>query len=125
MTAAKRMLNFQRKKRKDALSPQLPQRIQLFYMREDISRTLPHKRDARKEGAGYGMQQTLREAFTLFNAKNRDTKIGYTRFTLLRPKIIRKISTTFFFSSESCLCLLTQCENEAAGTQQNHFPKQP
>ena len=66
-------------------------------MREDISRTLPHKRDARKEGAGYGMQQTLREAFTLFNAKNRDTKIGYTRFTPLRPKIIRKISTTFFF----------------------------
>ena len=98
MTAAKRMLNFQRKKRKNALSPQLHQRIQLFYMREDISRTLPHKRDARKEGAGYGMQQTLREAFTLFNAKNRDTKIGYTRFTPLRPKIIRKISTTFFLN---------------------------
>lgn len=92
-------------------------------MREDISHTLPLKRDARKEGAGYGMQQTLRDAFTLFNAKNRDTKIGYTRFTPLRPKIIRKVSTTFF--SESCLCLLTQCENEAAGTQQNHFPKQP
>lgn len=53
-----------RKRRKDALSAEDRSTVKMFYLREDISRPMPHKRYATKEGAGHVLQQTLKNTLT-------------------------------------------------------------
>ena len=98
--ARKKLL--ERKKRTDSLPTEDKRKIQCYFLREDVSRVLPNKRYARKEGAGYVMQQTLRGAYSMFKAEHPEIKVSYSLFTQLRPKNVRKISSTF---SESCLCV--------------------
>jgi hypothetical protein len=97
----KQQMKIKRKKRKDALPDNVERQIKLFYMREDISRPLPSKRYTTKHGAGYVLQQTLKAAFRMFKLEHPDIKVGYTKFTKLRPKNVRLISNKFL---ESCLC---------------------
>lgn len=99
---AKKKLFAARKRRKDALSKETTAKVHTFYLRKDISCILPDKRYARKEGPGYLLQQTLSGAYRIFVQDNPDVKIGYTKFTKLRPKNVRKISSSF---SETCVCV--------------------
>jgi hypothetical protein len=94
-----------RKKRVDGLTEDTKALIRNFFFREDVSRPLPSKRHATKHGAGYVLQQTLRQAHQLFRVEHPDVKVGYTRFTLLRPKNVRKISATFLDTCQCVYCL--------------------
>jgi hypothetical protein len=69
--------------------------IKLFYLREDISRSLPTKHYTTKHGVGYVLQQTLKTAFRIFKLENPDINAGYTKFTQLRPTNVRLISNQF------------------------------
>ena len=77
-----------------------------FYFREDISKALPNKRYATKHGPGYLMQVSLKSAYLLFKKEHPDIKVGFTTFTLLRPKNVRLISKTHW---QYCVC--TVCHN--------------
>ena len=94
-----------RKERRDALPQGVKTGIQEFYKREDISRVLPSKRYTTKHGAGHVMQHTLRQAYQLFRAEHPETKVGYTAFTLLRPKNVRLISSVFLDTCQCVTCL--------------------
>ena len=48
------------------------------------------------------MQQTLKQAHNLFKAEKPSVKVGYTRFTKLKPGNVRKISATFL---DTCPCV--------------------
>ena len=76
-----------------------------FYFRPDISTPLPQKRCATKHGPGYIMSCTLAVAFSLFK-KEHNEKIGFTKFTLLRPKNVRLLTNKHW---NFCVC--TVCQN--------------
>lgn len=94
-----------RKERRDALSQETKDLVRSFYLREDISRALPSKRYATKKGPGYVMQQTLKQAYNLFQAEHSSVKVGYTCFTKLKPGNVRKISATFLDTCQCVYCL--------------------
>ncbi|RUS71033.1 hypothetical protein EGW08_021204 [Elysia chlorotica] len=58
--------------------------------REDISRVLPHKRYSTRLGPAFVMNVTMLMAFRIFKEENPTTKVGYTKFTTLRPRNMRK-----------------------------------
>lgn len=77
-----------------------------FYMRGDISTPLPQKRYANKHGPGYVMQTTLIAAFRLFKKEHMGIKIGFTKFTTLRPKNVRLLTHRHWI-----YCVCTVCQN--------------
>ncbi|WAR09173.1 hypothetical protein MAR_019131 [Mya arenaria] len=80
-------------------------KVNHFFIREDIATPLPQKRYASKHGPGYVMQVTLLVAFTLFKKENPDCRIGLTKFTALRPKNVRLLTTRHW---NYCVCLICQ-----------------
>ncbi|WAR25842.1 LOW QUALITY PROTEIN: VRTN-like protein, partial [Mya arenaria] len=80
-------------------------KVKHFFIREDIATPLPQKRYASKHGPGYVMQVTLLVAFTLFKKENPDCRIGLTKFTALRPKNVRLLTTCHW---NYCVCLICQ-----------------
>jgi hypothetical protein len=77
-----------------------------FYMRGYISTPLPQKRYANKHGPGYVMQTTLISAYRLFKKEHNDVKIGFTKFTTLRPKNVRLLTHRHWI-----YCVCTVCQN--------------
>ncbi|GFO25988.1 churchill [Plakobranchus ocellatus] len=76
--------------------------VKVFYTREDVSRILSHRRYSTKFGPAYVMNMTMLGAFKLFVRENPDLKLGYIKFTLLRPRNVRKLGAV---DIETCLCL--------------------
>lgn len=64
--------------------------VQDFYL--SISRPLPNKRYATKHGPGYVLQMTLKSAYRHFRLQYPNAKLGFTKFTLLRPKNVRLLN---------------------------------
>lgn len=77
--------------------------VRSFYKGKDISRILPQKRYATKEGPGYAMQVTLKVAFVQFLKENPFAAIGFSKFASLRPKNVRKLNTSSH--REYCCCI--------------------
>lgn len=80
--------------------------VKNFYFRENISTPLPQKRYANKHGPGYVMQTTLMGAFSLFRKEFKQIKIGFTKFTQMRPKNVRLLTNRHW---NYCVC--TVCQN--------------
>lgn len=75
--------------------------IRKFYMREDISKPLPCCRYATKLGAAYVLQSTLASAFNQFKEEFPQIQVGFTKFTLLRPKQVKILTSKF---RDYCVC---------------------
>ena len=78
-----------RKTRKDKIAEEVKKELEEFYLRGDISKGLPSKRDVckvkDKEGKAQVLQKhlmsmTLQEAFTMYKEENPGRKIGFTSF---------------------------------------------
>ena len=95
----------QKKPHFNIISPQTISKVKNFFFREDIATPLPQKRYANKHGPGYVMQVKLLAAFGLFKKENADCRIGFTKFTSLRPKNVRLLSTRHW---NYCVCLVCQ-----------------
>ncbi|RUS80528.1 hypothetical protein EGW08_011712 [Elysia chlorotica] len=78
--------------------------VKVFYTREDISRILPHKQYSTRHGPAFVMNVTMLLAFRIFKEENSTTKVGYTKFTTLRPRIVRKLVT----NATHLICLSKQ-----------------
>ncbi|GFO14462.1 hypothetical protein PoB_004096700 [Plakobranchus ocellatus] len=77
----------------------------VFYTRDDISGILPHKRYSTKHGPAFFMNMTMLGAYKLFKEENPDFKVGYTKFTILWPRNVRKLGQV---DLETCLSLYCQ-----------------
>ena len=77
-----------------------------FYMRGDISTPLPQKRYANKHGPGYVMQTSLIAAYRLLKKEHTEIKMGFTKFTTLRPKNVRLLTHRHWI-----YCVCTVCQN--------------
>lgn len=87
--------------RRDKLTKRTVEMVQKFFKTEHISRPLPQKRYATKAGPGYVLQIALKAAYLLFKKEYPNIKIGYTKFTLLRPKNVRLLSAMLH---DVCMC---------------------
>lgn len=76
--------------------------IKLFYQRPDVSRLVPLKRYATKDGPGYLMQISVSAAWAKYNDENKSKKVSLGKFASLRPRNIRKLSTKH---REYCVCV--------------------
>ena len=72
-----------------------------FYKREDISRLVPQKRYATKDGPGFLMLIPVDSAHAKYNAENPDKKVSLGKFASLRPKTVRKLNRSH---REYCVC---------------------
>lgn len=99
-----------RKTRKDKISEVVKKEVEEFYLRGDISKELPSKRDVCKVKDKEGnvkvlqkhlMTMTLQEAFKTYKEENPGRKIGFTSFRKFKPKQVKRVSET---SRRSCLC---------------------
>ena len=75
--------------------------IKEFYKRPDISRCVPQKRFANKDGAGYLMQISISNAWAIFTSENGKI-VSLGRFAALRPRNVRKLSDKH---REYCVCV--------------------
>lgn len=126
-----------RKTRKDKISEEVKKEVEEFYLRGDISKELPSKRDVckvkDKEGNAKVLQKhlmtmTLQEAFKMYKEENPGRKIAFTSFRKFKPKQVQRVSET---SRRSCLCktccnaalkieaLKTFANKQAAGSKIN------
>lgn len=100
-----------RKIRKDRIPAETKTKISLFYKREDISRVLPNKRFAtKKHGPAFVMQCSIKAAYKLFRRENPTVKVGFTRFTLLRPPNVRRLSGAFHNVCMCPYCMNVKCK---------------
>ena len=76
--------------------------VHLFYVREDVSRTMPSKRYATKAGPGYLMQMSVMAAHHKYKAEYPVQHISYSKFAELRPKNVRLLSLKY---REYCSCI--------------------
>ncbi|XP_060573349.1 LOW QUALITY PROTEIN: uncharacterized protein LOC132731228 [Ruditapes philippinarum] len=74
--------------------------IQMFYLREDISRILPQKRFATKEGPGYAMQVSVKTAHAKYNFENHKN-VSLGKFAALRKRNVRLLSLSH---RDYCCC---------------------
>lgn len=88
--------------RKDKITKSTVQIVDKFYKMEQISRPLPQKRFATKTGPAYVLQISLKAAYQIFQKGYPNIKIGYTKFTLLRPRNVRLLSSMIH---EVCMCV--------------------
>lgn len=88
------------------ISSQTVRLVKNFYFREEVSTPLPQKRYANKSGPGYLMQVTLAVAFSMFKKEYKESKIGFTKFTSLRPRNVRLLTNKHW---NFCVC--TVCQN--------------
>ena len=66
--------------------------LQEFFLREGVSRCLPHQRYATKKyGTAYDMVVTLRAAHKQFLAEFSDKNLSFSAFTQLRPKNVKNL----------------------------------
>jgi len=94
------------KKKYMKTTPQIDIVAKRFYMRGDISTPLPQKRYANKHGPGYVMQTTLIEAYRMLRKEHPEVKMGFTKFTTLRPKNVRLLTHRHWI-----YCVCTICQN--------------
>ncbi|WAR10111.1 VRTN-like protein, partial [Mya arenaria] len=86
------------------LSQTIQRRVAEFYLA--TSRPLPNKRYATKFGPAYLMQLTLKSAYRQFLAEHPNMNVGFTKFTLLRPKNVRLLNKSHW---QFCVCV--SCQN--------------
>ncbi|WAR09182.1 hypothetical protein MAR_019140, partial [Mya arenaria] len=86
------------------LSQTIQRRVAEFYLA--TSRPLPNKRYATKFGPAYLMQLTLKSAYRQFIAEHPNMNVGFTKFTLLRPKNVRLLNKSHW---QFCVCV--SCQN--------------
>ncbi|XP_052762893.1 uncharacterized protein LOC128205359 [Mya arenaria] len=86
------------------LSQTIQRYVAEFYLA--TSRPLPNKRYATKFGPAYLMQLTLKSAYRQFLAEHPNMNIGFTKFTLLRPKNVRLLN-----KSHRQFCVCVSCQN--------------
>lgn len=98
------ILSKTRRKRIDATSARTKKIVTEYYYR--AGRPLPHKRYASKYGPAYLMQLTLKSAYRQFQLEHPAVKIGFTKFSLLRPRNVRLLTRSHW---EFCVC--TVCQN--------------
>lgn len=99
------------KRRKDQISNEIKESVQNFFLAPDISREVPDKRAAIKiqDGAKKRLVQrhymtlTMKDAFDIYRNLYPENKIGFTKFTILRPQQVKKVSET---NRKTCLCPL-------------------
>lgn len=90
----------QRKSKVDVLG------IRKFYLRDDVSRILPQKRYATKDGPGYAMQISLTAAHSKYLKENPGKKVSLGTFASLRKRNVRLLKASH---REYCCC--TYCVN--------------
>jgi hypothetical protein len=78
--------------------------VKAFYFK--VATPLPNKRYATKHGPGYIMGISLQSAYQLFKKEHSDVKVGFTKFTTLRPRNVRLLSKSTWIHS-----LCTVCQN--------------
>ena len=78
------------------------EQIIAFYKREDISRTMPQKRYATKNGPGYLLQHSILGAFKKYKKIHIYEQISYSTFAKLRPTNVRLLSPKY---REYCVCV--------------------
>ena len=76
--------------------------VQEFYKREDISRTMPQKRYATKQGPGYLLQHSIQAAHIKYKKMYPTEMISYATFARLRPRNVRLLSPKY---REYCVCV--------------------
>ncbi|CAC5420906.1 unnamed protein product [Mytilus coruscus] len=76
-------------------------KIKDFFKREDISRLVPQKRFATKEGPGYLMQVSIMAAHSKFTAEYGRT-VSLSKFAQVRPRNVRKLAMSH---REYCVCV--------------------
>ncbi len=91
------------------------ERVRDFFFREDISRCSPNRKDSISVKVPTGKRErlqkhilfsTLKEAYTQFVQENEDVKVGFTKFTQLRPLNILPAS-----NKDQSVCCCPYCEN--------------
>ena len=106
-----------RKQRKDAIPQTVKTKVHLFYLKSDVSRVLPNKKDVLKKKTSkkqtndalepkHIMQMSQKEAFSMFKSENPGIKIGREMFRKLKPANVRRLSET-----SRIVCLCVTCHN--------------
>lgn len=92
------------------LSPEIVEKVKSFYLKEDISRVSPGLKDRVKIKTNGSiieyaqkrhMVYTIKEAYTIFQEENPETKIQIRKFYELRPAFVLPISDT---PHNVCVC---------------------
>ncbi|KAK7089483.1 hypothetical protein V1264_024849 [Littorina saxatilis] len=102
----------ERKKRKDCIAQEAVDKVEQFYRRTDVSRSLPDARSARKKKSGEAllamrvMERSSESAFVAFKEDFPDVKLSITKFKKLRPKDVYPSTR---IKKRDCLC--EYCEN--------------
>lgn len=76
--------------------------IKDYYKREDVSRIVPQKRYATKDGPGYLMQVSIRAAWNIYKAEFPQNKCSLGTFAKVRPRNVRKLTRSH---REYCCCV--------------------
>ena len=113
-----------------SLSPQIIASVKNFYVREDISRTSPGKRDVvtiRDQDGKRKMQKrhmymSIKEAHGIFKEENPDIKIGLSKFAELRPPNVLLSSQT---PSNVCTCIYHENMILALSAINSHVAENP
>ena len=73
---------------------------QAYYKNPRVSRELPHKRYATKNGASFVMTMTIKKAWKLWQ-DNSGLTVGFSFFNMYRPRTVKKLGSV---KPETCLC---------------------
>lgn len=98
-----------RKTRKDAISQDVKELVQNFFLLLEVSREIPCRKEVKDDSGKkvpvpkHTMIMTMKPAFELFKSPqyHSDVKIGFTSFRKLKPPQVRRLSET---NRLTCLC---------------------
>lgn len=76
-------------------------KIRSFYTRTDISRVVPQRRYATKDGPGHLLLISVKEAYNKYKKENAQETVCFSTFASLRPRNVRLLNKTH---REYCMC---------------------
>lgn len=76
-------------------------KIRELYSRSDASRIVPQRRFATKDGQGYLLLTSVKEAYSKYKEENTQETIGFSTFAALRPRNVRLLTNSH---RKYCMC---------------------
>ncbi|XP_014674975.1 PREDICTED: uncharacterized protein LOC106815062 [Priapulus caudatus] len=80
--------------------------VQEFWWSSEVSRQMPLKKKVKKNQAAFLLELNYTQAYRKFKAAHPSVKIGYVKFTQLKPSNVRRMNAL-----ERVVCCCQRCEN--------------
>jgi len=77
-------------------------RIKEYYTRSDISRVMPQRRYATKDGPGFLLLMSIKEVYQKYKKEYKSEVVSFSTFACIRPKNVRLLTSSH---REYCMCV--------------------